>query len=478
MKIDIVNIDDFGRKQDRLMLWPRLVLAMSGIFAVLVVMMVARALVFSLGLYTALAALESYDGHNNGASRDVLIFSTLILSAATLFYVGIYLSLRSYYNAFYKMSSIRLLFPFFVVAAIDVAAITFFNVNIVSDVLSNSGNAVIFMFFIVSMIGLFVCTRLFMQDPVSLPIRRARTGGARSYFRRYGSASKLAVSWNYLKFAARLGAVLLIMLLGLGFYLALQFGEALLTGGQLAVMLIPVLIALVVYLRPFVSNGIFRAERNFRRDSARSAAELFDADKRPPVIFLRSFQDDAIEVERVRSVDEAIYGLHKHYVRLEELLVDRAFGYGPVGALHDQREAVQPLGAARDLTTHEDWQEHVNLWLHKAQRIVFVIGRTNGLNWEIKKAVELGIFQRMIVVVPPNWRYEAENSDVATIIAEKLSISAVQLEKCLLIYFRDDENAVFVMCGQKESSCYENAIALAFEDGLVSTASTRLVSVK
>jgi hypothetical protein len=135
-------------------------------------------------------------------------------------------------------------------------------------------------------------------------------------------------------------------------------------------------LAVIFIARPYFTNQLWRALRRFRSENAETAAAVYELDKRPRILLLRSFYDDTIEVPYARSLSQAVFGLKLHRVRLEEAIVDVAYRYGPVGALQDPNSQLKPLGAARDLATNQDWQSHIRSALHDASVVIIVLGST------------------------------------------------------------------------------------------------------
>jgi hypothetical protein len=74
--------------------------------------------------------------------------------------------------------------------------------------------------------------------------------------------------------------------------------------------------------------------------------------------------------------------------------------YGPVIAIGRPGEWAPPLGAARKYVT-DDWQGEVLDLINKCQLIVVILGKTNGLAWEIQQLIRLGVLKKLILVIPP-----------------------------------------------------------------------------
>lgn len=123
-------------------------------------------------------------------------------------------------------------------------------------------------------------------------------------------------------------------------------------------------------------------------------------DQRPPTLFLRSFQDDETRLAPT-SWFRYVTGGFRNALTLEEVLVDMLRHSGPVIAIGRPGELAAPLGAARAYYAHDAWQDAVLSMLQNAQRVVLVLGPTENIAWEFAKARDLGILEKLIVVLPP-----------------------------------------------------------------------------
>jgi hypothetical protein len=162
--------------------------------------------------------------------------------------------------------------------------------------------------------------------------------------------------------------------------------------------------------------AILRALTLFRtatRLTVPTADEVLALDPRPPIVYLRSFQDDGSAAPR----------RWYHYLMLwfspwsalmarpvfEEGLANRLKAHGPVLAIGDPREKMPELGAARLYVGHDAWQAKVEELLAGAQLVVLRIGLTEGVLWELRRSIErLDPSQLIVWIVPlPKARAEA-----------------------------------------------------------------------
>ncbi|HKI03000.1 MAG TPA: hypothetical protein VKK31_13575 [Thermoanaerobaculia bacterium] len=116
---------------------------------------------------------------------------------------------------------------------------------------------------------------------------------------------------------------------------------------------------------------------------APTAAEIRQEDRRPPILYLRSFAEDE------PSGWFALARAGRKPSR-EEQMVAVLKTMGPVVALGDPGEELPDLGAARDYDPTREWRERVSGHLRETQLAVLRIGEeiSPSLRWEIEQSVE------------------------------------------------------------------------------------------
>lgn len=127
-----------------------------------------------------------------------------------------------------------------------------------------------------------------------------------------------------------------------------------------------------------------------------SADEATRSDKRPPVLLLRSFQDDLLQIEHPFFSTK----IFKKRV-FEEILTGQLWCEGPVIAIGRPGEPLPPKGAARSYFSDETWQVEAENMALESQAIVMIIGITEGLGWEIQRINKLNILRKLFLVFPP-----------------------------------------------------------------------------
>lgn len=143
------------------------------------------------------------------------------------------------------------------------------------------------------------------------------------------------------------------------------------------------------------------------------------ADPRPPVLYLRSFEDDE-DAGRFAELPAGYFGgvggavsgavlSSLTTLRTEEEHIGRAFAaVGPFVAVQQPSKETAQLGAARRGFTDEQWRREVADLIGKSARVVLRAGFGEGLRWEIEKTVELADPARVILLAPIGMaKYEA-----------------------------------------------------------------------
>jgi hypothetical protein len=144
----------------------------------------------------------------------------------------------------------------------------------------------------------------------------------------------------------------------------------------------------------------WRMWRRAQRNEAPDAAEAMAADPRPPVLYLRSFQDDGVPV-----LDDGGSTLARRFMALlapqtpEQELAIILNQVGPVVAIGKPGEPLPELGAARLYVDDSRWQAEVATLMRRAALVVVRVGASPGVLWEIDQALEVIPRQRLVLTV-------------------------------------------------------------------------------
>ena len=159
---------------------------------------------------------------------------------------------------------------------------------------------------------------------------------------------------------------------------------------------VPALIAFVIVAR----LGIVSLRTGWKYE-ARSAADVRRTDPRPPVLYLRSFRDDAqiILTTSDSLFQRALAGANYTAAISPEQELAMIMGrVGPVIAIGKPGEPLPELGAAREYVADDQWQGTIDGYLREARLVVIRAGTTDSLWWEIERALQQATARHVVIV--------------------------------------------------------------------------------
>ena len=181
----------------------------------------------------------------------------------------------------------------------------------------------------------------------------------------------------------------------------------------------------VVFLIAF--SGVKCLKRG-KQMGAESAQALLAEDNRPPVVYLRSFQDDSVAAEGTLSaLPVGILGgglmggmvaaldLAGGIITEEEQLAEALKDVGPFVAVGKPDEKLPQLGASRMYLQDSEWRDKVRDLMSRASLVVLRAGKTDGLWWEVQTATKIVRPEKIIFLLP----YKREQYDLFRSRAEK-----------------------------------------------------------
>jgi hypothetical protein len=152
--------------------------------------------------------------------------------------------------------------------------------------------------------------------------------------------------------------------------------------------------------------GVALTDHALRRRAANAAA-VMAADPRPPVLYLRPFDED---LQQARG-GSALRLAPAPYMGLSaEQQIGRVLGaIGPLVAIGRPGEALPPLGFARLYVADDGWQGAVLDLLDRAAAVVLVAGTSNGLMWELEQVFRRVPRERVTLIVPAWPRHDFDD---------------------------------------------------------------------
>ncbi|MGD9249981.1 MAG: hypothetical protein PVG19_02095 [Desulfobacterales bacterium] len=146
----------------------------------------------------------------------------------------------------------------------------------------------------------------------------------------------------------------------------------------------------------FLMTAGMKCINRARRIRTFGASEDLPPDTRSPVLFLRSFADDASTSQPpdIAYIEPFIVATG------EENLIAVLNEIGPVIAIGQPGEKLPRMGARRRYVAQQDWQEIVQELMHAARLVVLLVGQGQGLWWEIEQALRWVAPQRLLFLIP------------------------------------------------------------------------------
>jgi hypothetical protein len=125
-------------------------------------------------------------------------------------------------------------------------------------------------------------------------------------------------------------------------------------------------------------------------------------ESRPPILFLRTFQDDQFAFGRNWwRLHELWFDLWSFRRNADEAMIDEIAQYGPVVALGVPGEKKVPFGAQRHYAAHDDWKSVIKDTARKSRAVVVGASATPSVVWEYQMLAEEGLLDKVLLLIPP-----------------------------------------------------------------------------
>jgi hypothetical protein len=160
--------------------------------------------------------------------------------------------------------------------------------------------------------------------------------------------------------------------------------------GSVAFLIVATLISLMIWL-----VGVALIGRGRRLQSC-PALQLMQRDPRRPILFLRSFDDDDLFDPTPRMIPLGDYFPRRY----EESLAQALRTIGPMITIGRPGDELALLGGARLCVPDHAWKTAVEYLRNRASVVVLMIGRSQGLWWEITSSLESVPIERLLCFFP------------------------------------------------------------------------------
>jgi hypothetical protein len=171
-------------------------------------------------------------------------------------------------------------------------------------------------------------------------------------------------------------------------------------GSMLAIWLVAAVLFLpaALALNLAVLAGLRFAARRFTR---LSLERLISSDTRPVILFLRSFRDDQVGLQKpLRRLFRRLISVGEPRPTLDHVLLEEGTPYGPVVAIGRPGSAA-PFGAARTYVSDEEWRETVSGLCSHAGAVVLTLDETEGVRWELSHLFGQNYERKTLFLLPP-----------------------------------------------------------------------------
>ncbi len=155
---------------------------------------------------------------------------------------------------------------------------------------------------------------------------------------------------------------------------------------------------IVFMLNLAVVAGLRFAARRFTR---LSLERLISGDKRPVILFLRSFRDDQVRLRKPRrSLFRGLVSVGEPRPTLDHVLLEEGTPHGPVVAI-GRPGSTPPFGAARIYVSDEEWRATVSELCSHAGAVVMTLDETEGVRWELGHLFGQNYERKTLFLLPP-----------------------------------------------------------------------------
>lgn len=158
----------------------------------------------------------------------------------------------------------------------------------------------------------------------------------------------------------------------------------------------------------FAGLYVFNLGRRMDRHGRQYLTPILQPDHEPRkgsfVLYLRSFDQDD-ELSKLDTYNELITTTlfsNKYLQSLltqEEQMISALRRIGPVLAIGRPGEHLPQVGAVRTYRPADEWQDTVESFLHRARFVFLVLGTSDGLAWELGRALDIVAPERLALAV-------------------------------------------------------------------------------
>jgi hypothetical protein len=155
----------------------------------------------------------------------------------------------------------------------------------------------------------------------------------------------------------------------------------------------------------FIGYLLFREGKKY---SVKGGETVMQVDGRPPVLYLRSFNDETEDRSLPKYFKSGALSSQRDLARTvppSGLREQDALGFvfrkvGPYIALGKPGEKLPELGSSKIYVPNESWQAEIRKYFSSSRLIIFRAGKTEGLKWELEQMVQMVNPRKVVMIVP------------------------------------------------------------------------------
>jgi hypothetical protein len=197
-----------------------------------------------------------------------------------------------------------------------------------------------------------------------------------------------------------------------------------------------------------------------RQLRAPDAQEVLRRDQRPPIVFLRPFQEDHHHVhkdpvgEREGGGRSGLLDLFADKINeseVEQRLARLLRHVGPFIAVGKPGESLATVGAARTYLTDDQWKDKVESMVRCAGAVILQPELSSGTLWEVELIARVTDLMRLFLIVPNPALRPLRYMHIRDLVQERFDVmlpTADECPPCDAFYFDDRRNPIPLGIGQ------------------------------
>lgn len=203
------------------------------------------------------------------------------------------------------------------------------------------------------------------------------------------------IPWLYIALAPNATAI----------FLALLVGENIVPNilSLLTVIILPSILIFIMWLFIYYIRAVGRVAITSARNAMRKTLQdIQHEDSRAPVLFLRSFLNDRVDLtQRKFNLEQWMLDAGSRSITLDDIMLAEGTMHGPTVALGNPDDTAPPYGVARGYFEHDSWKQAVTNLCRDSQLIIMVLDSTAGVDWEISHIVEQHYASKTLFLIAP-----------------------------------------------------------------------------